>query len=123
LCEEGMELFNQDSARSGLVSSCLHLICENCRVAPRSDVENPDAINDQGCPLCLGLASAGESTKSVPGPSIQPSNYTPSSKIRALLENINSNLQAPSSRQPKRYFYTLSIPRLMPLFPSEATRS
>jgi SWI/SNF-related matrix-associated actin-dependent regulator of chromatin subfamily A3 len=123
LCEERMKIGNQNSARNEPVSSCLHLVCETCRAVSRSSVEPQDARFGLGCPLCLGLAISEKSTKPAPCANTQPGSYTPSSKVVALLENLNRNLREPSSLQPKRYLHIQSIITFMPLLSPRVDQS
>ncbi|RKK32486.1 hypothetical protein BFJ67_g14743 [Fusarium oxysporum f. sp. cepae] len=85
LCEESMESDNRESPQQEWIS-CLHMVCDMCRADRFSDKGS-----DSGCPLCSGNSLVRNTTTPGSPDDSQLRNYVPSSKVEALLENLDRN--------------------------------
>ncbi|RKK08170.1 hypothetical protein BFJ65_g16831 [Fusarium oxysporum f. sp. cepae] len=100
LCEESMESDNRESPQQKSMS-CVHMVCNLCRTDRFSDEGR-----ESGCPLCSGKTTARNKTTPGPPDDIQPSNYVPSSKVKALLENLDRNRLEISDLPPKSIVFS-----------------
>ena len=97
-CDESIETRDNGDSRNRPVSSCAqHLVCDTCRASACRSVADTDTTGDPGCPLCLDLDNEKERTKSPSFTNNQLSTFTPSSKVKALLDNLNKSLHGPSN--------------------------
>jgi SNF2 family DNA or RNA helicase len=82
--------------------TCGHRLCSNCVLERQID----DDTENQGCPLCFELEPPIEVTpRSVSPDGVDDidSSYEPSSKVRALLQNLLADRAALTDRPVKRY--------------------
>ncbi|KAI1657871.1 SNF2 family N-terminal domain-containing protein [Daldinia decipiens] len=89
-CESCGKSLDHEDESSYHVFSCFHQVCRVC-------LQSSDAYDDSSlaCPLCNVTALEGDeiskSTRGSKGSEVQPLRYFPSSKVKALLQNLHSD--------------------------------
>lgn len=87
--------------------SCAHHVCRDCLLEPK---ENLDGVPVPECPVCQKMRPNGLIEESSPV-SDDPQDYRPSSKVRALLQNIEKDIKTATAAglpQEKRFAHRTS---------------
>jgi SWI/SNF-related matrix-associated actin-dependent regulator of chromatin subfamily A3 len=90
------------SEANSSTSTCGHRLCSNCVLERQTD----DYMENQGCPLCFEqplLSGVTPRSVSPEGVDDVDSSYEPSSKVRALLQNLLDDRAALTDKPVKRY--------------------
>jgi len=96
-----------EAALAGL--PCAHQICPTCR--PETEREDPDGVLTLACPLCRMAMRSPRSGQDSPLSNNFPSYYRPSSKVRALLRNLDQDkaMATAAGLPPEKRFVLLNV--------------
>lgn len=87
-CEICGKIFDHEDESSYHVFSCFHQVCQVCH-------QSSSVYDDSSyftCPLCNDTTIEGDDNiRSAKGSKIQPPRYHPSSKVKALLQNLQND--------------------------------
>jgi hypothetical protein len=92
---------------------CVHQICRTCRL--EAEQEDADDILALACPLCRTAMRSGLRGQDSPWSNRLPRCYQPSSKVRALLRNLNQDKgMAATGLPPQKRFVLFNMMWILP---------